>query len=218
MRTRQNGAGIGLHQGQRGMTIDEGTRTAEASAGAEAAPRGGEPPPRAAEAPKIVRQFREILLWPLQLAPIREGAQIQEHWELLERAGDGNPWGELRDEFNCAPGEFQQRHYSEFITFLPYVRRFLYGDAKGRGGGAVCDSPIRVFRRTDVAKARLTFPGRSCTPVTFHVAHVDLCFLYDIDVAVLVVEIHRNDLRLDLVQDTMYRFGRAYPTYWDEHG
>jgi len=200
------------------MTIQDAT--AEAPSDTRPAMSAGDDPGRGSPQapPKIVRQFREILLWPLQLAPIREGAQIQEHWELLERAGDGNPWGELLDEFNCAPGEFQQRHYSEFITFLPYVRRFLYGDAKGRGGGAVCDSPIRVFRRTDVAKARLTFPGRSRTPVTFQVAHVDLCFLYDVDVAVLVVEIHRNDLRLDLVQDTMYRFGRAYPTYWDEHG
>ena len=209
------------------MTIQEVDATS-APAGAPPpgprgdAPAGGAPssaPTRDAGTPppKIVRQFRQILMWPLQLAPIREGAQIQEHWELLERAGDGNPWGELRDEFNC-PGGFQQRHYSEFVTFLPYVRRFLYGDAKGRGGGAVCDSPIRVFRRNDVAKARLTFPGRSRTPVTFHVAHVDLCFFYDVDVAVLVVEIYRNDLRLDLVQDTMYRLGRAYPTYWDEHG
>ena len=197
------------------MTIEQ----SEARARAGEAPGGGRAEDAPGKAPaKIVRQFRQILLWPLQLAPIREGAQIQEHWELLERAGEGNPWGELRDEFNCAPGEFQQRHYSEFVTFLPYVRRFLYGDAKGRGGGAVCDSPIRVFRRTDVTKARLTFPGRSRTPVTFHVAHVDLCFFYDIDVAVLIVEIHRNDLRLDLVQDTMYRLGRAYPTYWDEHG
>jgi hypothetical protein len=192
----------------------------DAAVGAEAPADQGSGPSPSAVPPtaRIVRQFREILVWPLQLAPIREGAQIQEHWELLERAGEDNPWSEVRDEFNCGPAGFQQRHYSEFVTFLPYVRRFLYGDAKGRGGGAVCDSPIRVFRRHDVARARLTFPGRSRTPVTFHVAHVDLCFFYDIDVAILVVEIFRNDLRLDLVQDTMYRFGRAYPTYWDEHG
>ena len=82
---------------------------------------------------KLVRQFRQILLWPLQLVPIREEAQIQEHWELLKREGADNPWGELRDEFGCDPGQFQQRHYSEFVTFLPYVRRFLYGDPKGSG-------------------------------------------------------------------------------------
>jgi hypothetical protein len=69
-----------------------------------------------------------------------------------------------------------------------------------------------------VRKARLTFPGRTRTPVTFHVAHVDLCFFDGLDIAVLVMEMHRNDLRLDLAQETLYRFGRAYPTHWDEHG
>ncbi len=164
---------------------------------------------------KLVKQFRQILLWPLQLRPIREGAQIQEHWELLERGGADNPWGEARDAFGCAPGEFQLRHYSEFVTFLPYVRRFLYGDAKGAGVAGAAESPIRVFRRTDVAKVRMTFPGLA-DAVAFNVAHVDLCFFYDIDVVILVVEIFANDLTLTLVQDTMYRFGRAYPTYWED--
>ncbi len=164
---------------------------------------------------QLVRHFRQILLWPLQLAPIREGAQIQAHWEVLERASADNPWGEMRDEFRG--GAFQQRHYSEFVTFLPYVRRFLYGDAKGRTSGA-CESPIRVFRRGDVAKLRVTLPGHAAEPITFGVAHVDLCFFYDLDVVVLVVEIFRDDIPLQLAQDTMYRFGRAYPTYWHDDG
>ena len=165
----------------------------------------------------LVRHFRQILLWPLQLVPIREGAQIQEHWGLLEREAADNPWGEVRDEFSCAPGEFKERHYSEFVTFLPYVRRFLYGEASTRAGGGASESPIRVFRRTDVAKVRMKFPGHD-EPVTFSVAHVDLCFFYDIDVIILVVEIFAHDLSLAIAQDTMYRFGRAYPTYWHEDG
>lgn len=174
---------------------------------------------QASDGTKHVRHFRQILLWPLQLAPIREGAQIQEHWEVLEKIDVDNPWHALRDEFDCDPGEFQQRHYSEFVTFLPYVRRFLYGDARGCAGGAASgDSPIRVFRRSDVAAVRMTFPGKADAPVTFAVAHVDLCFFYDIDVAILVVEIHADDLPLAVVQDTMYRFGRAYPTYWNDAG
>src|SRR5436190_455267 len=53
-----------------------------ASPGAAAQPSPGSAASSgAAPAAKVVRQFREILLWPLQLAPIREGAQIQEHWE-----------------------------------------------------------------------------------------------------------------------------------------
>src|SRR5205809_5036707 len=127
---------------------------------------------------KIACHFRQILLWPLQLVPIREGAQIQEHWALLERAGGGNPWGEVRDAFSCDPTQFQQRHYSEFVTFLPYVRRFLYGEGKGRGSAGAIDSPIRVFRRNDIAAVRVTFLPPDVTPVTLGVAHIDLCFFY----------------------------------------
>jgi hypothetical protein len=166
---------------------------------------------------KRVAKFRQILLWPLQLAPIRDDAQIQEHWDALAREGAGNPWGEVRDEFDCAPGDYKERHYSEFVTFLPYVRRFLYGEAKGRAAGAAGESPIRVFRRRDVTAARLRLPGQ-LDALMLRVAHVDLCFFYDIDVAVLVVEISGDDLELATVEDTMYRFGRAYPTYWDERG
>jgi hypothetical protein len=54
--------------------------------------------------------------------------------------------------------------------------------------------------------------------VTFDVAHVDLYFLYDIDVVSLVIEIFADDLSLTTAQDAMYRFGRAYPTYWAEGG
>ena len=42
-----------------------------------------------------VRNFREVLLWPVQLMPLAEGASTQPHWKLLEQgwdpAGKGNP-------------------------------------------------------------------------------------------------------------------------------
>jgi hypothetical protein len=136
--------------------------------------------------------------------PLKEGAQIQEHWDVLAQPGGDHPWSELRDEFSCAPEKFQQRHYSEFVTFLPYVRRFLYGEGKGRGGAGAIESPIRVFRRNDIAAVRVTFPGLDAPPVTLSVAHVDLCFFYDIDVVILVVEIFASDLPLALVQDTLH--------------
>src|SRR6187455_962028 len=157
----------------------------------------------------LVRHFRQILIWPLQLMPIRAGEQIQEPWEILERTTD-HPWREVLDEFECAPEAFQPRHYSEFVTFLPYVRRFLYGEGRGRGGTPGADSPIRVFRRHDIAQVRMTFPDARDAPQAFAVAHVDLCFFYDLDIAILVIEIHANDLPLQRVQDAMYRFGRAY--------
>ena len=163
---------------------------------------------------KIVRHFREILIWPLQLQPIRRGSQIQEPWELLTQRGAHNPWTISGDHFSCGPEQFEQCHYSEFVTFLPYVRSFLYGEGRADDSTRVMESPIRLFRRTDVAKVRMTFPGAEAEPVVLDVSRVDLCLFYDIDVAILVVEICGRNMPLDRVEDTMYRFGRAYPTYW----
>lgn len=165
----------------------------------------------------LVRHFRQTVIWPLQLMPIRVGERTVEAWQALEATEGANPWRESRDEF-CTPEDFQERHYSEFVTFLPYVRRFLYGEGKGRGASAGSESPIRVYRRRDVAQVRLTFPRAPAEPVTFDIAHVDLCLFHDTDVAILVVEMHADDLPLAVAQEAMYRFGRAYATYWTEDG
>jgi hypothetical protein len=124
----------------------------------------------------------------------------------------------VADEFTGDPALFQDRHYSEFVTFSPSVQRFLYGEGKGRGTGVNQESPIRVFRRTDVAKVRMTYPDPSAPPVTFDVAHVDLYFFYDIDIVILTVEIFADDLPLMRAQDTMFRYPRGYPTYWEPDG
>ena len=52
---------------------------------------------------KLVTQFREILLWPLQLMPLKEGLQIHHHWELL-RDWTGSPWDESRLACGVASG------------------------------------------------------------------------------------------------------------------
>lgn len=166
-----------------------------------------------------VRHFRQILLWPLQLMPLPDGGPLQNHNQLLEQVSDDNPWRELADEFCGDPEQFHERHYSEFVTFLPYVQRFLYGEGGGQeeASSHAGESPIRVFRRHDVAKVRMTFK-ESDQPIDFDIVHLDLYFFYDIDVVILVVEIAADDLELRQVQDTLYRFGRAYPPYWDEDG
>ena len=50
------------------------------------------------------------------------------------------------------------------------------------------------------------------------IAHVDLYFFFDIDVTLLNVEVYANDLSLDVAQDILHRFGRAYPAGWDADG
>ena len=100
-----------------------------------------------------VRHFRQQLFWPLQLMPLRTESQIQNHWQVLEQSQSQHPWREVDDEFTGDPADFQERHYGEFVTFLPHVRRFLYGDGKGRVSKPA-ESPIRVFRRNDAGRWR----------------------------------------------------------------
>src|SRR5688572_4384839 len=167
------------------------------------------------ETEPTVRHFRQILLWPLELiaAPSDAGAAP---WELLAEGAPRGVWRIVDDEFPDDPALFQERHYGEFATFLPYVQRLLYGEGAARGVGRG-QSPIRVLRRTDVARARLTYPD-AAEPVVLDVVHVDLYAFYDVDVVILVVELAGSDLPLRDAQDTLYRLGRAYPTHWTAEG
>jgi hypothetical protein len=170
-----------------------------------------------------VRHLRQALLWPLRLMLSPEArASGRSPWQLLSDLGDASPWHEVVDEFTGASGSFQERHYNEFVTFLPYVQRFLYGegraqraaDASGHDEGG---APMRVFRRRDIATARLrSRPG--APTVDLSVVHIDLYFFFDVDVVLLNVELSADDLPLHIAQDVLYRFGRGYPAGWDTDG
>ena len=141
----------------------------------------------------LVRAFHQILIWPLQLLPLTESSKIHRHWEFLEKDHD-RVWKEVDDEFCADPDGFQERHYREFVTFLPYVQRLLYGEgAKRRSMASYGESPIKVYRRTDVAKVRVALPGRDAA-VVFDVRHADLYFFYDVDLVILAVEISGAEL------------------------
>lgn len=168
-----------------------------------------------------VRHFREVLFWPVQLMPLANGGKAQHHWELLEQNVEDNPWRRLKDRFQSAELAFEERHYKEFVTFLPYVQRFIYGESHSRvthdadnppGGSA-----IKIFRRRGVDALRLRL-RESETPITLEVEHIELWFFDDINVAFLKVELSTNDLPYAVVCDLLYRFGRAYPTGWDKEG
>ncbi|CAK0761608.1 Magnesium transporter CorA [Azospirillaceae bacterium] len=163
--------------------------------------------------PTIARHFREILLWPLQLQPLEDRHQIQRHWEQLDAAD--SPWVEIQDDF-ADPDHFKARRYSEFVAFLPAVQRFLYGEGRD---GQHCPSPIRVYGRSDIAAVRLVFKDNTnIAPVTLNIAHIKLYFFYDVDVVILVIETFADDLPLNVVQEILYRFGRSYPSSWDQQG
>ncbi|MGE0022084.1 MAG: CorA family divalent cation transporter [Hyphomicrobium sp.] len=166
---------------------------------------------------KRVKHLRQVLLWPVYLLPLDEGAPMQDHWEQLEKPSPGNPWREIDDEFGD-PCEFQARHYNEFVSFLPPVQRFLYGQGLGRSVSKVYgESPIRVMRRSDVTGARVVL-NEGDAPVMLKIAHVDLYFFFDIDIALLAVEVCADDIAFETAQSLMFRFGRAYPAYWEEDG
>jgi hypothetical protein len=104
----------------------------------------------------MVRHLRQVLLWPLRLIPagmMEDDPRRRAPWQALRAMGDASPWREHVDEYQGAAGRFHERHYNEFVSFLPYVQRFLYGEGRAQRGGedATTGSPMRVFRRSDIA-------------------------------------------------------------------
>lgn len=175
--------------------------------------------PQSADAMKVPL-FHASLVWPLQLQPLgREDEEESRHWEHLE-AMKNHAWRRIDDEFTEDPKHFQERHYREFVSFLPYVQRFLYGEGRASGakqGDEIGDSPVHVFRRKDVASLRLTLRPET-TPIDLHVVHLDLYFFHDLDLVIFNLEVRGHDLPLATVRDILFRFGRAYPSGWDEQG
>ena len=147
------------------------------------------PPDRepSASTPLVARHVRQILFWPLQLMPTPAGeVGVERHWENLDQCAGPNPWAELEDEFTADPAEFQERHYREFTTFLPHVQRFLYGQGRSSASRVgYGESPIRIFRRSDVAACRMTYADGG--QVRFEVRHVDLYFFFDIDIIIILI-------------------------------
>lgn len=165
-----------------------------------------------ASTPNLVRKFRQIFLWPLQLVQARgRGTPVERCWEELLQRGNG-AWERAADVF-AGDSSFEDRHYAEFITFMPYVQRVLYGDGVPNSASPVGQqsggSPIRMYRRTDLAQMRVTL-DQEHPPVTLGVENVHLYFFTDVDVVILTVEVSAEDLTLRLAQDLLFRNGRAY--------
>jgi len=167
-----------------------------------------------------VRLFHASLIWPLQLEPMMTSGSEGRHWEVFESRTESSPWRRIDDEFMEDAGQFKERHYREFVSFLPYVQRFLYGEGRPRNASSEDPpggSPMHVFRRKDIARLRLTL-RRGQVPIELEIVHLDLYFFHDLDVIQLNLEVRATDLALDTVRDILFRFGRAYPSGWEEGG
>ncbi|WP_077036958.1 CorA family divalent cation transporter [Pelomonas sp. KK5] len=158
----------------------------------------------------VVRRMHQVLLWPLRLLPAA-GAELapRRPWERL-----GPPWRMQEDEYTGASDQFHERHYQEFVTFKPYVQRFLYGEGRSAGG---YDSCMKVLRRSDVKRLRVQ-THENAAPRELEVIHVDLYFFDDVDLAILNIELAADELPFDEALQLLYRFGRAYPGGWDAEG
>jgi hypothetical protein len=169
----------------------------------------------------MVRHLRQVLVWPLRLMPAATDTDEDRRapWRALRALGEATPWREHHDEFTGDANDFHERHYTEFVTFLPYVQRFLYGEGRRtrQGDEASQRSPMRIFRRRDIAAVRVQ-PRPEDPPLTLQVVHVDLYFFYGVDIVLLNVEVAGDELPLPLAEELMYRFGRAYPAGWYDDG
>lgn len=159
-----------------------------------------------------VKAFRQVLVWPVQIvADDRRFAAVAHADRMAEFDG---PWVER----SHAERAFDNRHHAEFVSFMPDVQRFLYGESAMEAADEAPEpSPMRVFRRHDIAKAKAVF-SRDEAPIDFDVCRVDLYFFYDIDLAILVVELGADGLSLAQAQRSVNALGRAYPTSWTTKG
>ena len=162
---------------------------------------------------KIVRDFNHTLLWPITLRPLRReaGVGLMPFWDMLKRSP--GPWEFVEDALliedeTCLAG------YEEFVYFLPYVQRFLYGVGdEGRGA----QSSLHTFQRHDLKEVRLQTEA-SAEVISLQVRRARLYFFYDIDVALAVLEVAGKNIPLETAVEIMDRFGRPYPPAWEPNG
>ncbi len=52
------------------------------------------------------------------------------------------------------PEDYRERSYREFVTFLPFVQRFLYGSKVGMDPARREGEPsLRIYRRSESARS-----------------------------------------------------------------
>ncbi len=123
-----------------------------------------------------VRRLHQILLWPLRLMPLDRGepGAPRRPWELLAGSPDSR-WRELVDEYTGGAENFHERHYQEFVTFLPLCSASSTARARSRlhAGDASAESAMKVYRRHDVKGLRLRL-REGGEALSLSVIHVDL--------------------------------------------
>jgi len=153
-----------------------------------------------------VRLFREILIWPVRISMPWKKQRLDKALALL--TSNDSPWKPIENPILREDGKDKKSAYTEFVYFHPFVQKFLYGE----------DSPIRIAERKDITsvKVKLNTETESVTEIVLlEVAHIHL-YLFDTQIAILVLEIKGSDFPLSTVQSLQNQFRRVYPPYWDD--
>lgn len=158
----------------------------------------------------VVKLFRQVLIWPL-LLKTPPGEECREG-DLGEWKRVGQSMADLRAERGPL--------YDEIVYFHPFVRDFLYGDAK-------YPPAMKVYRRStlggrDIKSVRLRISRRD-EPLQLMVRRLEL-YVFDTDIVLFVLEIDNFDpadpsraeeLSLFDAQNALDEFRRAYPPFWE---
>lgn len=172
---------------------------------------------RRMEAPRVER-LQQVLLWPLRLLRPPVPSATGKPWEWLQQQA-GSPWREVVDEYTGDAAAFHERHYQEFLTFLPYVQRVLFGEgrASAQALNPLGEPGLKTLRRQDVSAVEMQLAPDSPW-LRLQVVHIDLVFFHDVDLVMLNLELQAAALELAQAQELLYRLGRAYPGGWDARG
>ena len=139
---------------------------------------------------------------------------------MLRDLGEASPWREVVDEYTGDQASFHERHYNEFVTFLPYVQRFLYGEGRSRRERrrqrlrrrrCAC-SAATTSRRCAWSRGPATRRSRSTSCMSTCTSSTTSTWCCSTSRS------RADDLPLAQAQELLYRFGRAYPAGWDAQG
>ncbi|MBL8518272.1 MAG: hypothetical protein JNM76_15035 [Betaproteobacteria bacterium] len=155
-----------------------------------------------------VREFHQILLWPLQLRRINRDTGFTAYWDILKKSPGA--WKKVADPL-LIEDESCEVGYEEFVYFLPYVQRFLYGVGED---GKAAQASMHIFRRDDIANIRVTLHADQA-PLELDVGRLRLYLFNDVDIAIVAFEVFGYDIPLEQAVELLDRFGRPYPPAWE---
>ena len=173
-----------------------------------------------------VREFREILIWPLALESGDPVAATIDHLARSIEADNASPWRRIHDPMDHiepAPANTresladQAQLYAEFVYFHDFIQQFLYQ----KQGAAT--PPFYLFQRNDIHHVLVTLSDG--VSLRLDIERLNL-YLFSFGVAFVVIEaascgIPLQDggkLTLDTVQTFMDEFRRAYAPFWFVNG